>query len=192
MVRGMELLQALKERRSIRKFKPEPVPRELLDEVAQKALWAPSGMNTQPWKFVILTGERKDLFLEISGKAITYMDSRLKELFNDKMRSFIHGYFKDLGGAPAVAVVLAEASETEVYMLSNYESATAAMYNLLLLAHEAGLGTCWMTGQIWIEKEVVEFLGFPGWRLVGVTPIGYPDQTPPVPPRKDGAIVWQE
>ena len=95
----MELLQALKERHSIRKFKPELVPRELLDKVVQKSLWAPSGMNTQPWKVVILTGERKDLFLEISGKAINYMDLRLKELFNDKMRSFIHRYFKDLGGA---------------------------------------------------------------------------------------------
>ena len=98
----MELLQAIKERRSIRKFKPEPIPRELLEQLVKNAMWAPSGMNTQPWKFIVLTGQKKQQFLDVAGQAILKMDTRLKELFNDKMRSFIHGYFKDLGGAPAV------------------------------------------------------------------------------------------
>ncbi|MDR3565307.1 MAG: nitroreductase family protein [Negativicutes bacterium] len=186
----MELLQAIKERRSIRKYRPEPIPDELLETLVKNAMWAPSGMNTQPWKFVVLTGTKKQQFLDVAGKAIEQMDVRLKELFNDKMRSFIHGYFKDLGGAPAVVVVLTAIHEQEVYMQSSYQSSAAAMYNLLLLAHQAGLGTCWMTGQLWVEKEILSFLGYPNWRLLGMTPIGYPDQTPPVPPRKDETIIW--
>ena len=75
-------------------------------------------------------------------------------------------------------------------MQSSYQSSAAAMYNLLLLAHEAGLGTCWMTGQLWVETEILDFLGYSNWRLLGMTPVGYPDQTPPVPPRKDESIVW--
>lgn len=186
----MELLQAIKERRSIRKFKPDPIPDEVLERLVKNAMWAPSGMNTQPWKFIVLTGAKKDQFLEVAGRAIVQMDERLKELFNDKMRSFIHGYFKDLGGAPAVVVVLSAIHEQDVYMQASYQSSAAAMYNLLLLAHEAGLGTCWMTGQLWVEKEILGFFGMPGYRLLGMTPIGYPDQDPPVPPRKDETIIW--
>lgn len=63
------------------------------------------------------------------------------------MQTFIHGYFKDLGGAPAVVVVLTANHAQEPYMQASYQSSAAAMYNLLLLAHEGGLGTCWMTGQ---------------------------------------------
>ena len=53
----MELLQAIKERRTIRRFKPEPVPKELLEQLIKDAMWAPSAMNTQPWKFIVLTGK---------------------------------------------------------------------------------------------------------------------------------------
>ena len=186
----MELLQAIKERRSIRKFKPDPVPVEVLETLIKNAMWAPSGMNTQPWKFIVLTGAKQQRFIDLAGQAIEKLDARLKELFNDKMRTFIHGYFKDLGGAPAVVVILTAIHEQEVYMLTSYQSSAAAMYNLLLLAHEAGLGTCWMTGQLWVEKELLDFLGCPQWRLLGITPIGYPDQIPPVPPRKCEDIAW--
>jgi nitroreductase len=186
----VELLQAIKERRSIRQFKPDPIPKAVLEDLIKNAMWAPSGMNTQPWKVVVLTGEKKQEFLHITDKAINLLDQRLKELFNDKMRTFIHGYFKDLGSAPAVVVVLTAIHEQDVYMLTSYQSSAAVLYNLLLLAHEAGLGTCWMTGQCWVEQDVLTFLDSPEWRLVGVTPIGYPDQVPPVPPRKHENIEW--
>lgn len=186
----MELLQAIKERRSIRKYRPDPVSQDILEEIIKNAMWAPSGMNTQPWKFIVLTGSKKSQFLDMSKKAIIQLDARLKELFNDKMRSFIHGYFENLGGAPAVIVVLTAVHEQDVYMLSSYQSSSAAMQNLVLLAYEAGLGTCWMTGQLWIESEMLRFLGYPEWRLLAITPIGYPDQAPPIPPRKDETIVW--
>lgn len=188
----MELLQAIKARRSIRKYRPDEISQEVLESILKNAMWAPSGMNTQPWKFIVLTGEKKQAFLDVSKKAIVQLDARLRELFNEKMRTFIHGYFEDLGGAPAVIVVLTAIHKQDVYMLTSYQSSAAAMQNLLLLAHEAGLGTCWMTGQLWIEKDILEFLGYPEWRLLGVTPIGYPAQTPPTPPRKDETIVWMK
>jgi len=187
---NLELLQAIKERRSIRKFKPDIIPRNVLENLIKNSMWAPSAMNTQPWKFIVLTGTKKQQLVEIAANSIQQLDGRLKELFNDKMRTFIHGYFKDFGGAPAVIVVLTSMPEQQVYQIGSYQSSAAALYNLLLLAHEAGLGTCWMTGPLWVEKEICEFLGYPEWRLVGLTPIGYPDQTPPVPPRKHETIVW--
>jgi nitroreductase len=186
----MELVQAIKERRSIRKFKPDPVPRELLQRVLLDAMWAPSGMNTQPWKFLVIEGQARENFVAVSNQAIKHLDARLKEMFNDKMRTFIHGYFRNLGGAPSVVVALTADHPQDVYMLASLESTAAAIQNLCLLAHEAGLSTCWMTGQLWVEKEILEYLGIPGYRLAGIIPIGYPDQNPPVPPRKHEEIIW--
>ena len=57
-------------------------------------------------------------------------------------------------------------------------------------AVEAGLGACWMTGPLWVEDAVLEYLGCPEWGLIGITPIGWPDQTPPTPPRKHQDIEW--
>jgi nitroreductase len=186
----LQLWTAIKERRSIRKFKPDSVPREVLEELIKKAMWAPSAMNTQPWKFFVLTGAQKDQIINIAAKCSTRLDERLKQLFKDNMRNLVRGYLKDLGGAPAVVVVLTSKPNMQGYMLGSYESSTAALYNFLLLAHEAGLGTCWMTGPLWVEDEILEFLDHTDWRLVGLTPVGYPDQSPPIPPRKDETIVW--
>jgi nitroreductase len=186
----MELVRAIKERRSVRKFKPDPVPRELLQRILLDAMWAPSGMNTQPWKFLVIEGKARDEFMAVSNQAIKLLDTRLKELFNDKMRTFIHGYFRDLGGAPSIVVALTAIHHQDVYMLASFESTAAAIQNLCLLAHEAGLATCWMTGQLWVEKEILEHLKVTGYRLAGIIPLGYAGQTPPVPPRKHEEITW--
>ncbi len=189
----MELFQAIRERRSIRRFKPDPVPRELLTKILGEALWAPSAMNTQPWRFFVLTGEKKDELVAIAGRCIAKLDIRLRILFKDNMRALVHGYFRDLGGAPAVVVALAREPETEGYMDDSFQSVAAAFYNFVLLAHEAGLGTCWMTGPLWVEDELLDFLSHrDGWRLLALTPVGWPDQVPPVPPRKHADIFWLE
>ena len=76
-------------------------------------------------------------------------------------------------------------------MVGSYQSTAAALQNFLLLGHEAGLGTCWMTGPSWVEDEILALLDHrKGWRLLALTPGGYPDQTPPVPPRKHEDIIW--
>lgn len=187
----MDLQTAIKERRTIRKFKREPVPRELIEKLIKEAMWAPSAMNTQPWKFIVLTGSSKDGLIAIAEGCIEKLDVRMQSLFNDKMRSFVRGYFKDFGGAPAVLALLSHLPEEEVYQKGSLYSSCAAMQNFLLLAHEAGLGACWMTGPLWVEDAVVEYLNCPGWGLIGLTPVGWPDQIPPVPPRKHENIEWR-
>lgn len=96
----MELIQAIKERRSICRFKAEPVPRALLEKIIKEAMWAPSAMNTQPWKFFVLTGAPKDRLIAITGRSLAKLDIRLKALFKENMITLVHSYFKDYGGAP--------------------------------------------------------------------------------------------
>ena len=188
----MELLQAIKERRTIRKFKAEPVTWELLEQLIKNAMWAPSAMNEQPWKFYVLTGESKEGLVHISEGCIEKLDLRMQKLFDEKMRKLVRGYFKNFGGAPAIVAVVTRMPEESVYQRGSLYGSSAAMQNFLLLAHEAGLGACWMTGPLWVEEAVLEYLGCPGWGLIGLTPVGWPDQVPPTPPRKHETIEWRE
>lgn len=187
----MELQTAMLERRSIRKFTSQPVDEQTLDGLLKKALWAPSGMNRQPWKFIVLQGESFSRLLQLSAGMAESMEGPLRaQQFNEKMRTFIKGYFRDLGGAGTAVVCLSRAADTYLADHANMVSAAAAFYNFLLLAHEAGLSTCWMTGYANVEEDLMALLGVEGYKLVGVTPVGHADQTPPVPPRKHEDIVW--
>ena len=187
----MELRQSMLERRSIRKFTSRPVERALLEELLKTALWAPSGMNRQPWKFFVLEGGALERLIQFSGRMTESMDEPLRiQGFNDKMRQFVKGYFRDLGGAKTAVVCLSKSADTYLADHANMVSSAAALYNFLLLAHEAGLATCWMTGYATEEEELLRILGVSGYKLVGVTPVGYADQVPPVPPRKGEDIIW--
>jgi nitroreductase len=187
----MELVQAIRGRRSIRKFKPDPVPQALLERLLKEAMWAPSAMNTQPWKFYVFSGAAKEGLLAVSQGCIEQLDVRMRTMFDEKMRTLVHNYFRNFGGAPAIVAVVTQLPKEEVYRRGSMYSSCAALQNFLLLAHEAGLGTCWMTGPLWVEQAVLDYLGCPGWGLVGLTPVGWPDQSPPVPPRKHETIEWR-
>jgi len=81
----MDLYEAIKGRRSIRRFKPDPVPKDVLDRIFEMATWAPSGMNLQNWYFVVVTGERKEALVELASKGFEYIEPVLKEVFADKL-----------------------------------------------------------------------------------------------------------
>ncbi|MGD8775867.1 MAG: nitroreductase family protein, partial [Syntrophobacterales bacterium] len=70
----MDLYDAIKGRRSIRKFKQTPVAKDLLEKIFDIALWAPSGMNRQNWKLFVLTGERKEELVSICSTSFEYLE----------------------------------------------------------------------------------------------------------------------
>ena len=186
----MELRTVMMERRSVRKFTGQQVDRAALETLLKQAFWAPSGMNRQTWKFVVFQGESLRKLLDFSaGIADTLEEALNAQKFNDKMKSFIKGYFADLGGASTAVAAFARRSPGPE-MASDAYAAAAMFYNFLLLAHEAGLATCWMTGYLNKEDAFLKLCGMEGYTLVGLTPVGYADQTPPVPPRKHEEIVW--
>lgn len=188
----MELIEAIKTRRSIRKYKSEEVPAELIKEIMEDALWAPSAMNTQSWKVLIFSGEKQKDFNKVLQESIGYVNERLKRLHKESMQKRVHGFFENLGGAPHTIVVLAAKTPHDPKLQeTELENGCNLLYNICLCAHNKGIGTCWMSAPLWIEDTVMKYLGMEKeWKLIGVTPLGYPDQTPPVPPRKGDPIVW--
>lgn len=200
----MELKEIVRERRSIRKFENREIPEDVLKEILEDALWAPSGMNRQNWEIVAVRGEKKDKLLEVISGAGDYLKPRLEKVFPEKMVNITLQFFRNLGGAPVVLLVYVprvyvelrpgmsnlERYHAEHDRLSYFLSAAALIQNILLLAKARGLGTCWMTGPKYVEDQINEFLGIKDKELVSVIPIGYPGQKPPAPPRKGEKIRW--
>ncbi|MBW2644256.1 MAG: nitroreductase family protein [Deltaproteobacteria bacterium] len=81
----MDLDRIIKERRSIRKYQLKEIPQELLEEVLETALWAPSGTNKQDWELVVVRGKERDRLLEIVSKSQEYILPYLKKLFPEKI-----------------------------------------------------------------------------------------------------------
>lgn len=161
---SMDLMEAIKTRRSIRRFKEVPVPESLLKDALNAARLAPSADNTQPWKFVVVRDEQTKL--------------RLAAACNGQ---------KFIAQAPVVLVACGlpdEAFQTVGgYMSSHVIDVSIAIDHLTLAAHASGLGTCWIA---WFKEDKVrEVLGIPeDVRVVALTPIGYPAETPERTPRK--------
>jgi nitroreductase len=187
----MDVYSVIKNRRSHRMYKPDPVPRQVLERVCEAALWAPSGTNLQPWDITVLTCQPRDDFVALASLAGEDIAPKLRKLFDEEKVAAVTQFFKNLGGAPTVIAITVWRDADPFSQESIIQSGAALMQNLLLAAESEGLGTCWMSGVLTREKELLKFLGQEDRHLLAITPIGYSAKTPPVVPRKDRPIRWQ-
>jgi nitroreductase len=163
----MELFQTIRERRSIRKYQETPVEDEKLRQILDAARLAPSWKNMQCWRFLVISEGAKK--------------ARLAAAFPEDNPGY-----KALLQAPLIIVVCADPAESGVENGIDYFVADAAIAftHLCLAAQALGLGTCWMG---WYDEARLKVAaGVPeNVRVVGVTPLGYPDQEPKARPRKE-------
>lgn len=174
----MDIFQVFRDRRSIRKYKDTPVEREKIEQVLDAARLAPSWKNLQCWRFLVLTDPaRKEVLLSAFAED------------NPGRKAFLQ--------APVAIVVCADPTESDVSHGIDYFVADTAIAfeHICLAAHALGLGTCWMG--LFDEEDMKSRLSIPdNMRVVGVTPLGYPDQEPKPRPRKELAEIvffdtWQ-
>lgn len=197
----MEVKEAIKTRRSVRKYKNKSVPKETILELLGAANLAPSATNRQPWEFVVVHRSYLDRLDQVLREAFT---ERVASVSEDTMRQAIKdlsipvdesgdklkglGYFyRTLGEAP-VAIVVCVPREMDPWVRKNSVSdAAAAIENLLLAAWDKGLGTCWLTGPLKTRAHMIaSFLGIPEDReIVAIVSLGYPDHKPVMPPKQD-------
>lgn len=187
----MEVLEAIHKRRAVRSYRPDPVSREQVRTVLEAANCAPSGLNRQPWEFVVVTGEKiREMGKSYHSTLTEYLNNweaspMSRSLSRDEFIRFSETY----GGAPVVIVLLVKADPLPNFRKADIESASAAMENLLLAATALGLGTCWMTGPIRDEKTLRQILAIPDDReIVAITPLGYSEKIPPAPARLDPGL----
>ncbi len=187
----MELSEAIKGRRSIRRFKPDPVPRDVLEKILELAQWAPSAMNGQDWRFIVVQGPQKAELLKITATAFEDFRPVLEKNFPDKPKVLEASklFFETYGGAPAIILAYGGRFPTGA---EDHYSVSLAVQNLLLAAHDAGLGAVWADAAVFFkEKEINTLMGMEGRKLACLIPVGYPNETPKAPPRREGRVEWR-
>ncbi|MGQ9886966.1 MAG: nitroreductase family protein [Aggregatilineales bacterium] len=182
--RAAAVLDAIKRRRSVRSYRPDPVPREVLEQLLMAAIWAPSAHNSQPWRFVVVrTPAAREALARAMGErlrrdlAADGVPAEAAE--NDVRRSYIR-----LLAAPALVVVCLTLADTDVYPDARrrdaertmaVQSAAMAGQNLLLAACAVGLGACWMCAPLFCPDAVRSVLALPAdWEPQGIVTLGYP------------------
>lgn len=174
----------IRERRSIRRYRPEPLPRGLVERLIDGARHAPSAHNRQPWRFAILDK------LEDKERLATAMGARLRAdraADNDAPEAIerdVATSHARLVAAPAVVVACATLADMDTYpdarraeaeRLMAVQSTAMAVQNLLLLAHTEGLGACWMCAPLFCPDAVIAALDLPAdWEPQALVTIGYP------------------
>lgn len=191
----MELKEAILTRRSVRKFKADPVDKKDMEEIMATAIQAPSAGNQQTWRFVVVSD--KEVKAEMGRLIVARLEQMAGELKMpaEQLTPVIKAatFFVD---APAVIVVKSTvyrskadtmlkelgASETEIDILRcrpDLQSIGSVIQTLLLAAWEKGYGTCWMTGPNIARPELEAYLEIKEpWSLAALIPIGRPEIVP--------------
>jgi len=191
----VELIEAMKKRRSIRKFKSDKIPKKDIYDIIQAASLAPSAHNKQMWRFIAISNQE---ILKGMEKAIV---SEIEELNNwpelKEIRFKVKGlraYSTFFVKAPLVFAILVKPyhsivdevlkldglKKEQADLLQSYveiQSVAAAVENLLLAATEKGYGTCWMCGPLIATSALEKILQIEEpWKLMALVPLGIPNQ----------------
>jgi nitroreductase len=182
----MNTLDAIAGRRSIRKFKSDPVPRELVERVLAATVQAPSGKNQQPWRFVVVSGEARSEMLRILREGIAQrkedgVDPGSSEWTANCMEQAPATIFVFNGGAPE------SSGPDEGGNVVDVQSIGGAIQTMLLAAQDMGLGTLWICDVFYAYRELQEWLGRKEQMIAAVS-LGYADEAPDPRPRRP----WQE
>ncbi len=181
----MELMEAIKTRRSVRKYKNTQVDDKTLNQILEAARLAPSWANTQCWRFIVVR------------------DNKIKAQLADMVGNnpSTNPSTEAIRTAPIVIVACAELGKSGFYKGAPASDlgdwfmfdVAIAMEHLVLVAHSLGLGTVHV-GKNFDSKKAGEILGIPpGFRAVEMTPLGYPDgETRPIPRKELSEIVFYD
>ncbi len=198
MINRDDFYQLLKNRKSIRKYKKDTLPKEVLERILAAAMEAPSGKNRQNWRFFVVQGERRDRYLKLSQKSWLGIKDVLQKRLKPSLYDFTERFFFTLGDAPVIVFAYSHNSSEERYHTS-IGSVYMAVENLNLACFVEGLACCTMGAPLEIKKDVDEFLGVTELEehkkgeleLLCAVVIGYPDHEPPKASRQlEGRITW--
>ncbi|HEX7674730.1 MAG TPA: nitroreductase family protein [Bdellovibrio sp.] len=193
-----EFYQLLESRKSIRKFKADEVPREVIERILAAGMQAPSGKNRQNWRFFVVTGEKRREYLKYSQKSWLGIKDILAQRLKPSLYQFTERFFFTLGDAPVIIFAYSHNDSEERYHTS-IGSVYMAVENMNLACVVEGLGCCTMGAPLEIKEDVDKFLGVDQLseykkgelELLCALVLGYPDHTPPKAPRQlEGRVTW--
>ena len=186
-------MKEIKNRRSIRKFKGDAVPRACIEEMVKAATLAPSAKNRQPWKFIVYQGTTKEELVNVMKQGV-----EREKVGHERMPSWTGGLadaentVRVMQEAPVLIAVLNTNGKTPFSGIENEDriveicdslSIGAAIENMILSAMEQGLGTLWIANTCFAYDELMDYIDTED-QLTGIVAVGYADEQPEQRPRK--------
>jgi F420 biosynthesis protein FbiB-like protein len=177
----------LKSRRSIRRYRAEAVPEELVETLLTAATWAPSAHNRQPWRFVVMSSlETKHALASAMGQKLR-ADLEADNVPEAVIAQDVGRSYQRITNAPLLILLCLTTADMDSYTdtfrqqnewLMAVQSTALAGQNLLLAAHALGLGACWMCAPLFCPDVVRQVLDLPAdWQPQALLTIGYPAET---------------
>lgn len=184
----------LRTRRSIRRFKTDPVPDSVLRDILHTATYAPSAHNRQPWRFIVLTDSPAKKHLSDAMAGEFQRDLEKDNLATEEIAKRVNKSRERITGAPVVVILCVDMSEMDEYpdtrrkkaeyIIATQSAANAGM-QLLLAAHAEGLGGVWVCSPMFAQETVQEALKISKvWEPQAMFLLGYPVEIPAFRGRK--------
>lgn len=195
------MIQAIIDRRSIRKYENRAVPQPMIEEIIRAGILAPSSKNRQPWRFVVVTGRSKEDMLAAMERGL---EREKRAPFLPESATLLKGAEYTLSIMKQAPVVILSinplglditgplSGEKRVYEICNAQSMGAAMENMALTATELGLGSLWICDTYFAYRELCDWLHMEG-TLIAAMAIGYAKEAPTARPRKrmEDVVEWR-
>lgn len=189
-------------RRSIRRYRSDPVPGDILEDLLRAAIKAPNAHNRQPWRFVVMTDKTAQRHLA-DKMALPFRQDLLRDgHMPEEADGIVRRSKERIGEAPALILANLSMADMDTYpdderqrceRLMAAQGVALACQNLLLAAHAAGLGACWMCAPIFCPDTVRGALALPvDWEPQGLLTLGWPANEGRVRERKplDEVVRW--
>ena len=183
----------LRSRRSIRHFKPDPVPHDCIQRILETTIFAPSAHNLQPWRFVVITSTAAKSRMAEAITARFRQDMIVDGVPIADIQERVERTVRRAGQAPVIIILCRDTTQIKPEQdsvrlqkeaLMGTQSVALAGLQLLLAANAEGLGGTWICWPLFTPDETRRALGFAKeWEPEGMIFLGYPDETPEIPGR---------
>jgi len=173
---GHAVLDAIRTRRSIAKMKPDPIPRALLEQWLDAAVWVANHRVTEPWTFYVLEGDAKRRFAELRRE---FQRMRLPNPNGPEAQPALDKVYASAAETPAIIVFVCRPSTDPELGEEDVWATYSAAYAVMLAAWDDGVGTYFRSGEFRSYGPLREFLGLaPDERIIGMLHVGYPAEVP--------------
>ena len=188
---NQDLHHLLRTRRSIRRFKADPIPDSVIESILTTSTYAPSAHNRQPWRFAIVKQKARSLKSRL-GLAITSKmreDMQAEGATDTDIEKRVNSSLRRIEEAPLAIILCRDVEDvrvdTEQEKVMGTQSVASAGLQLLLAAHAEGLGGNWICWPLYAPEAVRTVLDLPfSWEPQAMYFLGYPEEEPQIKERK--------
>jgi nitroreductase len=174
----MDVLEAIRTRRTAGAMRPDEPPREVIEELLEAATWAPNHHMNEPWRYFVLAGDARERFGQAMAEDVC---QNLPDPNGEQARALTEAQMKKAVRSPIIiAVAVDPPAGARIDPTEDVCAVACSIQNLMLAAHARGLATKWSTGGTARSERIKHFFGLsPAHQILGFIYLGYADQEQP-------------